>query len=240
MKKENKRNDLKQNEENITLTIEMPDKNQPVKSFESIRNLFQKVIKENPFPQRHTNGDFLKYIKYEAQKLKFYTPSQKSLMDIEKIDSCLNLESAEEYVESYVKNASRLNDAYVVIDERRELTDFGKSFLSSAPIIKLSYFFPETDNQKWIATAMRADGSREQAILLQMCEESYFGNSNNPKEVIGKIDQMLQDGGWLPLNESNPIDKVVISCIKNDAESAKKLKLDNPIGGIYTLSALIN
>lgn len=213
--------------------------NYEAESFDSIRNLFVKAIEENPLPQKRTRGDFIKYVKYEAQKLKFLTPSKRSLDEVEKIDGCLKLEAAEEYVENYIKGVSNLNVSYIVVDNKRELTEFGKAFLSNAPIIKMSYFSPSNENQKWICDAMRADGSREQAIILQMCEESYFGKSNKANEVIDNINKMLYDGGWRPLDNSNMIDRVVISCIKNDAKSAAKLKLDGPIGGIRTLAALI-
>ncbi len=210
-----------------------------VESFDGIRSLFKKAIEENPLPRKRTSGDFIKYVKYEAQQLKYLTPSKKSLADVEKIEQCLKLEAAEVYVENYIKGASSLNEPYIVVDNKRELTEFGKAFLSNAPIIKMSFFSPSNEKQKWICDAMKADGSREQAIILQMCEESYFGNSNNANEVIEHINKMLYEGGWRPLDDKNSIDRVVISCIKNDEKSAANLKLDGPIGGINTLAALI-
>lgn len=214
--------------------------NYNLENFGNIQELFQKAISEINFLQKRTNGDFLKYIKFEINKLKTFTPSKRSIENVEIIDTCLTLKSAEDYVASYVKNASSISTAYNIVNNNRELTDFGKSFLAASPIIKMFYFMPTNEKQKWIKNAMNADGSREQAILLQMCEESYFGTSNKADVVIEKINKMLFDNGWIPLSENNNIDKVIISCIKNDERSAQRLKQDGPIGGIYTLAALIN
>lgn len=225
----------------IFITVDKkPSTSYNLDNFGSIQTLFQKAISEINFLQKHTNGDFLKYVKFEINKLKTLTPSKRSIEDVEKIDTCLTLKSAESYVASYVKNASSISTAYNTVNNVRELTDFGKSFLAASPIIKMSYFMPTNAKQKWIKDAMNADGSREQAILLQMCEESYFGTSNKADEVVEKINKMLFNNGWIPLNENNNIDKVIISCIKNDERSAQQLKQDGPIGGIYTLAALIN